>query len=242
MARTKVSSSRTQAPRPADNVLSPLNRIRVFEERETHFKHALQAAMDQAETMETSLGARIAQLEDKLDTLNDTTDKLYAKEAELSELIKELRKDNARLQNEVVRLSSLNRAPESEDSDYEPEYEEESESEEEEWPREPEPESESEPEEPEEEPVRRSLADVYTQLEESGCRAHTLAHILRTTMRFPNDDINAAYNRVLNTNRFYVTLQKDDIRPNFWKVLGHNEDEKLYNAKKVVELLYRRPY
>ena len=50
-------SIRAQSPRPADNILSLLNRIRVLEERETHFSSALQSAMDEAQTMETSLRA-----------------------------------------------------------------------------------------------------------------------------------------------------------------------------------------
>ena len=159
--------------------------------------------------MENSLRARISQLE-----------KLYATEAEL-------RKDKARLQNEVLRLSSLNRAPEPE-SESESEYE---------------PESDVE-EEVESEPERPWLQDVYADIEQNGCRAQRFARILRTTVRFPNYDINEVYNEVLNTDVYPTDrpLQKEDIHPNFWTALGRNEEEKTANAKKVMELLYRRPY
>jgi hypothetical protein len=203
MARTKVSSSRAQPPRPADPVLALLNKLRLYEERENVLTTALEAA------------------DRKLEKLENERAGMLERNTELRERNRELRAGMLELDAQCQELRSrINSESESEsDSDYEPE---------------PEPEPEEEPE-----PVRRSLADVYTQLEESGCRAHTLAHILRTTMRFPNADINAAYNRVLNTSRFYGSLQKDDIQPNFWKVLGRNEDEKLYNAKKVMEILYR---
>ena len=223
MVRTKISASRPQAPRPADNILSLLNRIRVLEERETHFGQALQAAMTEAQTMETSLRARITQLESYQDTMHQTIDHLYATDAEL-------RKDNARLQNEVLRVSSQNRAPEPEvdsetDSDYEPE------------------ELESEPEEESEAEAERPwLQDVYADIEKNGCRAQRFARILRTTVQFPNYDINEVYNEVLNTDRYSGPLQKEDIHPNFWTALGRNEEEKTANAKKVMELLYRRPY
>lgn len=228
MVRTKISASRPQAPRPADNILSLLNRIRVLEERETHFGQALQAAMDEAQTMETSLRARIAQLESYQDTMHQTIDHLYATDAEL-------RKDNARLQNEVLlRVSRLNRAPEQEadsesDTDYEPgELESESE-----------PDSESEPE-----PERPWLQDVYASIDDTGNRAQRFRGILRKIVQFPNYDINEVYNEVLGTDRYRTDcpLQKEDIHPNFWTALGRNEDEKKENAKKVVELLYRRPY
>jgi len=200
MTRTKVSSSRTQAPRPGDNVLSLLNRIRVFEERENHFSQALQSAMDQAETMETSLRTRIT----------------------------ELREDNARLRNEVVRVSHLNRAPESE-------------SESEEWPGESESESESDYA-PEEQKQRPWLQDVYASIEDTGNRAQRFRGILLKIVRFPNYDINEVYNEVLNTDRYSGPLQKEDIKAGFWPVLGRTEDEKKENAKRVVELLYRRAY
>jgi hypothetical protein len=148
--------------------------------------------MDEAETMETALRARIAWLE-----------------------------------NEVVRVSSLNRAPEPE-SESESEYE---------------PESDVE-EEVESEPERPWLQDVYADIEQNGCRAQRFARILRTTVRFPNYDINEVYNEVLNTDVYPTDrpLQKEDIHPNFWTALGRNEEEKTANAKKVMELLYRRPY
>jgi len=191
MARTKVSSSRAQPPRPADNVLSLLNRIRVFEERENHFSQALQSAMDQAETMETSLRAHIT----------------------------ELREDNSRLRNEVLRVSRLNQASDAEsESDAESDYA---------------------PEEPKQRPW---LQDVYAAIEDTGNRAQRFRGILRKIVRFPNYDINEVYNEVLNTDRYSGPLQKDDIKAGFWPVLGRNEDEKKANAKKVVELLYRRPY
>jgi hypothetical protein len=200
MARTKVSSSRAQPPRPADNVLSLLNRIRLFEERENHFSQALQSAMDQAETMEASLRARIT----------------------------DLCEDNAWLRNEVVRVSRLNQASESES---------------EEWPREPESESESESDyAPEEHKQRPWLQDIYASIEDTGNRAQRFRGILRKIVRFPNYDINQVYNEVLNTDRYSGPLQKEDIHPNFWTALGRNEDEKKENAKRVVELLYRRPY
>jgi chromosome segregation ATPase len=213
MARTKASFTRAQAPRPADNVLALLNRIRVLEERETHFSRSLQAAMDEAQTMENSLRARISQLEDYTNSLLDTTDKLYAMEDEL-------RKDKARLQNEVLRLRHLD------DSDSESDTESEADSD-----------SEYEPERP-------WLQDVYADIEQNGCRAQRFARILRTTVRFPNYDINEVYNEVLNTDVYPTDspLQKEDIHPNFWTALGRNEEEKTANAKRVMELLYRRPY
>ena len=191
MARTKVSSSRAQAPRPADNVLSLLNRIRVFEERETHFSQALQSAMDQAETMEASLRARINRLEEK----------------------------NAWLHNEVMRVSSQNQTAESEEeveseSDYDPE----------------------------EQKQRPWLQDVYASIEDTGNRAQRFRGILLKIVRFPNYDINEVYNEVLNTDRYSGPLQKEDIKAGFWPVLGRTEDEKKENAKRVVELLYRRAY
>jgi chromosome segregation ATPase len=169
------------------------------------------------EERENVLTTALEAADRKLEKLENERAGMLERNTELRERNRELRAGMLELDAQCRELRSRIH-PESDsesDSDYEPEPEEEP------------------------EPVRRSLADVYTQLEESGCRAHTLAHILRTTMRFPNADINPAYNRVLNTSRFYGTLQKDDIQPNFWKVLGRNEDEKLYNAKKVMEILYR---
>jgi hypothetical protein len=61
-------------------------------------------------------------------------------------------------------------------------------------------------------------------------------------VRFPNYDINEVYNEVLNTDRYSGPLQKEDIKAGFWPVLGRTEDEKKENAKRVVELLYRRAY
>jgi len=181
-------SIRSQEPRPADNILGLMNRNRVLEERVTHCKQALQAAMDQAETMETTLRARIAWLE-----------------------------------NEVVRVSSLNRAPEPE-SESESEYEPESDVEEE---------VESE---------RPWLQDVYAAIDDTGNRAQRFRGILLKIVRFPNYDINEVYNEVLNTDRYSGPLQKEDITAGFWPVLGRNEEEKTANAKRVMELLYRRPY
>lgn len=187
--------ARLHAQRPADSTLALLNRNRVLKERETHYKQALQAAMNQAETMEKSLRARID----------------------------ELLGEKARLQNEVVRLSYKTQATESE-SESESEVESDSDS--------------------EYEPERPWLQDVYADIEQNGCRAQRFARILRTTVRFPNYDINEVYNEVLNTDVYPTDrpLQKEDIHPNFWTALGRNEEEKTANAKKVMELLYRRPY
>jgi hypothetical protein len=234
----RLSSTRPQAQRPADSTLALLNRIRVLEERESHFSRSLQAAMDEAQTMENSLRARISQLEDNNTSLLDTTDKLYAMEDEL-------RKDKARLQNEVLRLSRLNDTEQNgchaqqfartllrrmDDSDSDSDSESDSDADSDSG-------SEYEPERP-------WLQDVYADIEQNGCRAQRFARILRTTVRFPNYDINEVYNEVLNTDVYPTDrpLQKEDIHPNFWTALGHNEDEKKANAKRVMELLYRRPY
>jgi hypothetical protein len=183
---------RSQIQRPADNILGLMNRNRVLEERVTHCKQALQAAMDEAQNMETSLCARIAHL-----------------------------------QNEVVRVSNQNKAPETDtesdtESESDPDYDSDSEY----------------------EPERPWLQDVYADIEQNGCRAQRFARILRTTVRFPNYDINEVYNEVLNTDVYPTDrpLQKEDIHPNFWTALGRNEEEKTENAKRVMELLYRRPY
>jgi len=164
--------------------------------------------------------ARIAQLEAQLKEMQHLIDQAHATEVEL-------RRDNARLRNEVLRVSLLNRMVESEsesepDSDYEPESDVES--------------------EPEYKPVidRPWIQDVYADIENNGCRAQRFAKILRTIMPFPNTDINEVYNEVLNTDRYSGAMQKKDIHPNFWTALGRNEDEKIVNAKKVIELLYNR--
>jgi hypothetical protein len=171
------------------------------------------------------LRARIAQLEAQLEeskqTMRRIIDQAYTTEVGL-------RQDNARLRNEVLRVNTLNRTPESDgesesDSDYEPE-------------------SDVESDAGFEQPVmdRQWLQNVYADIENNGCRAQRFAKILRTTMRFPNTDINEVYNEVLNTTRYSGVLQKKDIHPNFWTALGRSEEEKIVNAKKVMELLYRR--
>ena len=166
--------------------------------------------------------ARIAQLEAQLKEMQHLIDQAHATEVEL-------RRDNARLRNEVLRVSLLNREVKSEsesdsepDSDYEPESDVES--------------------EPEDNSVivRPWIQDVYADIETNGCRAQRFAKILRTIIPFPNTDINEVYNEVLNTDRYSGALQKKDIHPNFWTALGRNEDEKIVNAKKVIELLYSR--
>jgi hypothetical protein len=166
--------------------------------------------------------ARIAQLEAQLKEMRHLIDQAHATEVEL-------RRDNARLRNEVLRVSLLNREVKSEsesdsepDSDYEPESDVES--------------------EPEDNSVivRPWIQDVYADIETNGCRAQRFAKILRTIIPFPNTDINEVYNEVLNTDRYSGALQKKDIHPNFWTALGRNEDEKIVNAKKVIELLYSR--
>ena len=171
------------------------------------------------------LRTRIAQLEAQLEESKQTMLHIidHACTTEVG-----LRQDNARLRNEVLRVSTLNKAPESDaesdsDSDYEPE-------------------SDVESDAGFEQPVmdRQWLQNVYADIENNGCRAQRFAKILRTTMRFPNTDINEVYNEVLNTTRYSGVLQKKDIHPNFWTALGRSEEEKIVNAKKVMELLYRR--
>ena len=176
----------------APNVLSLLDRIRVYKERETAFSQALQSAIDEAETMEAAMSASITALS----------------------------KDNARLQTEVALLSMGPEYNSDSDSDYESESEAEAEEE----------------EEPKKE--RPWLRDVFESLEEAGNRAQRFARILRTTVPYPNYDINDVYNEVLKTDRYTGVVQKEDIHPNFWTALGYNEEEKLENAKKVMELLY----
>jgi len=151
--------------------------------------------------------------------LQSAIDEAETMEAAMSASITALSKDNARLQTEVALLGMGAEYNSESDSDYE---------------------SESESDEEEQQPKKERpwLQDVFESLEEAGNRAQRFSKILRTTVPYPNYDINDVYNEVLKTDRYAGVVQKEDIHPNFWTALGCNEDEKLENAKKVMELLY----